>query len=77
MSMEQLLDWELAEGTEIPGENLPQCHFVHHKPNAMWPRMEPWPQRRETGGTQCLWLALQLIRRYVSLACAAEEALLK
>jgi hypothetical protein len=40
-----------------------------------WDRIGP--QRRQTGGTQCLWLALRLIRRYVSLACAAEEALLK
>jgi hypothetical protein len=31
MSVEQSVEWELAEETEMLGENLPQCHFVHHK----------------------------------------------
>jgi hypothetical protein len=30
MNVEQLAEWELAEDTEVFGENLPQCHFVHH-----------------------------------------------
>jgi hypothetical protein len=29
--VEQLLEWRLIGETESPGENLPQCHFVHHK----------------------------------------------
>jgi hypothetical protein len=29
--MENLVEWRLAGKTEILGENLPQCHFVHHK----------------------------------------------
>jgi hypothetical protein len=31
MSVEQSVEWELAEETEVLGENLSQCHFVHHK----------------------------------------------
>jgi hypothetical protein len=29
--MEQLVEWRLAEETELLGENLPQSHIVHHK----------------------------------------------
>jgi hypothetical protein len=31
MMMEQLVEWRLAGETEVFGENLPQCLFVHHK----------------------------------------------
>jgi hypothetical protein len=31
MIVEQSVELELAGETEILGENLPQCHFVHHK----------------------------------------------
>jgi hypothetical protein len=31
MMMEKLVEW-LAEETEVLGENLAQCLFVHHKP---------------------------------------------
>jgi hypothetical protein len=41
MTMEKLVEW-LARETEVLGENLPQCCFVHHKPH-MLPRWEPSP----------------------------------
>jgi hypothetical protein len=43
--MEKLVEW-LAEETEVLGENLPQCRFVHHKPH-MLPGREPGPPRWE------------------------------
>jgi hypothetical protein len=30
MNVEELVGW-LAEETEVPGENLSQCHFIHYK----------------------------------------------
>jgi hypothetical protein len=45
MVMEKLVEW-LAGVTEVLGENLPQCHFVHHKPH-MLPGREPGPLRWE------------------------------
>jgi hypothetical protein len=40
MMMEKLVEL-LARETEVLGENLPQCRFVHHKPH-----MQPGRQLR-------------------------------
>jgi hypothetical protein len=45
MIMEKSVEW-LAGETEVLGENLPYCRFVHHKPH-MLPVCEPGPPRWE------------------------------
>jgi hypothetical protein len=47
VTVEQLVEWKLAGETEVLGENLPQCHFVHHKFYVTWPGIEPGPPRWE------------------------------
>jgi hypothetical protein len=45
--VEKLVEWRLAGETEVLGEDLPQCHFVHHKTHMIWPVLEPGPPRWE------------------------------
>jgi hypothetical protein len=40
MMMEKLVEW-LAVETEVLGENLPQCRFVHRKPHMLCPDANP------------------------------------
>jgi hypothetical protein len=45
--VEQLVEWRLAEETDVHVENLPQRHFVHHQSHMTRPGLEPDPPRWE------------------------------
>jgi hypothetical protein len=49
----------LRTGSEVPGGNLPQCHFVHHNSRMTWFAFELGPPRLEASAQPQLWQVLE------------------
>jgi hypothetical protein len=62
MRAEKSVGWLTAE-TEVLGENLPQCHFVHHKSHVTWRR----------SGSEPGWLEGKLTTTALSNASACQR----
>jgi hypothetical protein len=45
INVEQSVEWGLVTETEVLGEILPQCHFLHHKSHIALPVLERRPPR--------------------------------
>jgi hypothetical protein len=71
VSIEHLAESELAGETEVPGENLPHCHFVHQKSQMTWSGIEPGPPRWEATSNTNLYKP----RMTVSIEHLAESEL--
>jgi hypothetical protein len=41
MIVEKQMECRLAGETEVLEENLPQCHFIRHKPHTLFPDANP------------------------------------
>jgi hypothetical protein len=50
MNVVQQVKWDLA------GENMPQCHFIHHKSHMFWPVTEPRSPWWEASDWAMVWL---------------------
>jgi hypothetical protein len=67
MMMEKLVELWLAGETEVLGENLPQCRFVHHKPHMPCPDANPGRRggkpaaNRLSYGTAFLYISSELL----------------
>jgi hypothetical protein len=61
MMMEKLVEWWLAGETEVLGENLAQCRFVHHKHHMLYPGRRGGKRatnRLSYGTAYLVWLLL-------------------
>jgi hypothetical protein len=66
------VEWKLTGETEVLGENLPQCHFAHHKYHMTWPELEPAkPATNRLSYGTASWNCAELKRKWPAryLAC--------
>jgi hypothetical protein len=73
VNVEQLVEWRLAGETEVVGENLLQCHFVHHEYHITLPCLEPGPRWEASDWAMArpfIWLKDKFWRMYFLLPAA-------
>jgi hypothetical protein len=56
----------ISRGTEILGENLPHCYFIHHISHVTWPGLEPLLPLWETATNRLSYGTMKTYEEYVA-----------